>query len=258
MHFEILTVQATQPNTGAAGVVTASLDNLTIKNGRGSIAVITSWATRQVAGFSQLLFPSGHDTTRGYRAGVAIGTGQCVLPFGEQMKVEAQEVLAPTIAGSNVAGDIELDSHLIWYENFEGIKMRTISAAELDSRGYQLTTIESSIAAVATGAYSEEAISSDSDLLKANTDYAVIGMSSRTAAHALTLKAPDFGNVRIGCPGHLRPEITSQWFKVLSKMHNKALIPVINSGNRAQINIGFCGDENAATTLVTAYLARLK
>jgi len=257
MHYEIVTAQATQPNTGAAGTANTG-DSLTVKNGKGKICTLAGWATRQVAGFSQIIVPSGHDTTRNYRAGVAIGAGQLVMPLDLQMKFDAQEVIASTIAGSNTAGDIELDSFLIYYQDFPGISMKTITAEQMESRVEKFTTIESTVTAVATGQYAEEGIVTDSDLLKANRDYAVIGMSSRTAAHALTIKAPDFGNVRVGCPGNLRPELTNQWFALLSRVHGLPLVPVFNTGNKAQIQIGFAMNETAADTVVTAYLAMLK
>jgi len=256
MHYEVVTSIATAPNTGAAGAPLTG-DSLTIKNGQGKIRLLSAWATRQVAGFSQIVVPSGHDTTRNWRAGVAAAAGQLTLPLGVSMNFDAQEVIASTIAGSNTAGDIEQDSFLIWYENFPGINMRTLAADAVDKRTKKLCTIESSIAAVATGQYVSEAITADSDLLQANTDYAVMGMSSRTAAHNLTLQAPDFGNARVACPGNLRPELTNQWFMVLSRAHGLPLVPVFNSGNKAQVNIGFSADENAAATVVTLYLAML-
>ena len=256
MHFEILTIQATQPNTGLAGTANTG-DSLTIKNGRGKIHTVAGWASRQVAGFSQFVVPSSHDTTRGYRAGVPIDLGNLTLPLPFEHKFEPQELISSTIAGSNTAGDIELDSLLIYYENFPGISMRAITAQQLDSRTKKLTTVESSVAAVATGQYSEEAITADSDLLKANTDYAVIGISGRTAAHAYTLKGPDFGNIRVGVPGNLRSEITNQFFAVLARIHNLPLIPVFNSGNKAQTQVGFVMNETAAATVVTLHLAEL-
>jgi hypothetical protein len=258
MHFEILTTKATAPTaTGAAGTPNTG-DSLTIKNAKGKIFVMAGWASRQVAGFAQVIVPSGHDTTRNYRAGCPIGAGLMTMPMDMRMPVEAQEVIAETIAGSAVAGDIELDSMLLFYENFPGIDMKTMSPDAVESKAEKFLTIESSVAAVATGEYSEEAITADSDLLKANRDYAVIGMTSRTAAHALTLKAPDFGNVRIGVPGALKPEIANQFFFLMSRVHGKPLVPVFNSGNKGQVQVGFCADENAAATLVTLYLALLK
>jgi hypothetical protein len=257
MHIEILTTQATAASTGAAATANTG-DSLVIKNGKGVIKSLCSWASRQVAGFTQTIVPSSHDTTRGYRAGCPIGTGLMTVPLGLSLEFSGQETIAQTIAGSAVAGDIELDSHLLFYADFPGIQMRSISDAQLRSRMDMLLSVESSIAAVATGQYSEEAITADSDLLRANRDYAVIGMTSRTAAHALTLKAPDFGNARIGVPGALRPELGAQFFAMLSRIHGLPVIPVFNSGNKAQVSVGFCADENAAATLVTLHLALLK
>lgn len=256
MHFEIVTAIATAPNLGAAGAALTG-DSLTVKNGKGKICTLAAWSTRQVAGFSQYIVPSGHDTTRNYRAGVSIGTGQLTMPVDMEMDFDAQEVIASTLAGSAVAGDIELDSLLVFYNDFPGIQMRSITPQAMESRVKKFTTVETSVVAVATGQYSTAAVTASSDLLKANTDYAVIGMNSRTAAHALIVQAPDFGNVRVGVPGNLRPEVTNQWFMLLSRAHNKPLVPVFNTGNKAQVNVGFCGDENAATTLITLYLAML-
>jgi hypothetical protein len=259
MHIEIVSAIATQPNTGLAATALTG-DSLTVKNANRSkkVQIIAAWSTRQVAGFMQLIFPSGHDTTRGFRCGLPIGAGSLTLPLGEQIEVQPQETLADTIAGSNVAADIEQDSFLIHYEDMPGIDARLISYTELTRRGEKRTTIESSVAAVATGQYSEELINADSDLLLANRDYAVVGMQSRTAAHNLTLRGPDLGNVRIGCPGNLRPELTNQWFSLMSKAHGIAAIPVINSGNKGSTFVGFSADENAAATLVTLQLVLLK
>lgn len=259
MHFEMVTALATAAaTTGTAGTALTG-DSLTVKNGKGKIHTLAGWGSRQTAGFGQIIVPSGHDTTRNYRAGLAAAlTGQVMMPLDMQMNLEAQEVMALTLGETAVAGDIALDSYLVFYENFPGINMRTITPQAMESRVDKFTTVESSITAVATGQYVSEAITADSDLLKANRDYAVMGMTSRTAAHALTLQAPDFGNVRVGIPGMLRSEVTNQFFMLLSRVHNLPLVPVFNTGNKAQVNIGFCSDENAAATVVTMYLAMLK
>lgn len=259
MHLEVVSAGAIQPNTGAAGVVFTG-DSLTVKNARsGGIAILALWSTNQVAGFNQVTFPSGHDTTRGYRSGSPIGLNPCQLPLGASIPVTPQELLSITIAGSNVAADLEQMSMLIRYKDLPGIDARLITADQAESRTEKMTTIEASITSVAGPGYSgEEAINADSDLLLANRDYAVLGMSSRTLAHALTLRGPDLGNVRVAVPGLLRNEITSQWFSLLSRAHKEPLVPVINSGNKNSTLIGVAVDENAGTFLVTLYLALLK
>src|SRR5262249_42443758 len=139
------------------------------------------------------------------------------------------------------------------------VDARLITGSQLDQRVEKYTTIETSVASSAGPGYSGEvAITTSSDLLMANRDYALIGMSSRTLAHCLTVKGPDIGNVRLACPGVLRQELTSQWFAMLSRAIGKPMIPVINSGNKSQTLVGVAVDENAGTFLVTMYLALLK
>lgn len=260
MHFEIVSAGAVAPSTGAAGVVFTG-DSLTVKNaniGKG-VSIIAAWQTNQVAGFGQIVFPSGHDTTRGYRAGTPIGVNPAILPFGQSMKVQPQELLTITLAGSAVAGDVEQLSMLLHYGDLPGINARLMSANQIESKVESYTTIEQSITSSAGPGYSGEVvINTTTDLLRANRDYAVLGMSCRTQVHALTLRGPDLGNVRIGCPGVLRPELESQWFTMLSRAHNMPLVPVINSGNKNSTFIGVAADENAGTFLVTLYLALLK
>lgn len=261
MHLQLLTATTIAPGATGAAANAVTGDSLAVQNSRGSagVKILSVWQTNQVAGFGQIAFPSAHDTTRGYRAGTPIGVNPALLPFGVTIDLNPQELLAITLAGSAVAGDVEQMSMLIRYGDMPGIAGRFISAQELDSKTAKLTTIEQSIVSVAGPGYSGEvAINTTSDLLLANRDYAVIGMTSRTAVHAVTLRGPDFGNVRIGAPGVLRPEIAAQYFALLSRIHGEDTVPVINSGNKAATFVGVATDENAGTFVVTLYLALLK
>lgn len=260
MHFELVSATAIQPNTGGAGVVITG-DSLTVKNATPSAGcdIIALWGTNQVAGFAQVTFPSGHDTTRGYRAGTAVGVNPALVPLGLRIPVTPQELMTLTIAGSNTAADVEQVSMLIRYGNLPGVTMRSMHAKDVESRMAKLTTIEASISSTAGPSYgTAELITSDSNLLLANRDYAVLGASSRTAVNCIWMQSPDWSNVRIGVPGVLRNELTTQFFKLLSASQNEPLVPIINSGNKESINIGVTTDENAGTFLTTWYLALLK
>lgn len=260
MHFELVSAGAVQPNTGGAGVALAG-DSLTVKNAMQSAGcdIIAMWATNQVAGFSQVTFPSGHDTTRGYRAGTAIGVNPSLIPLGLRIPVTPQELMSLTIAGSNTAADVEQLTMLIRYGNLPGVTMRSMHARDLEGRIQKMTTIEASITSTAGPSYgTAELITSDSNLLLANRDYAVLGASSRTAVNTIWMQSPDWSNVRIGVPGVLRNELTTQFFKLLSASQGEPLVPIINSGNKESINIGVTTDENAGTFLTTWYLGLLK
>jgi hypothetical protein len=259
MHIEILTVSATAAATTGSAAAAVGTDSLVIKNGDGDIDIIAAWQTNQTAGFGQIIFPTAHDTTRGFRANAPIGTNVSLIPFGTQMRVRPQETLAVLIGATAVAGDVETISFLMRYKNLPGINARLLSAAQVEQRTEKLTTIENSLASTAGPSYgTPELFTTDSDLLQANRDYAILGMTSRTAVHAIYALTPDAGNVRFGCPGILRQEITSQWFMLQSRIHGEPLVPVFNTGNKTQCQIGVVTDENAGTFVVDLVLALLK
>jgi hypothetical protein len=259
MHIEMITASATAAATTGTAATAVGTDSLVVKNGEGDIDIIAAWQTNQTAGFGQIIFPTAHDTTRGYRVNAPVGVNIAVLPFGKQMRVKAQETLAVTIAATAVAGDVENMTMLVRYKNMPGINARLITAQQAETRMEKLTTIENSLASTAGPSYgTPETFIADSDLLLANRDYAILGMSCRTQVHAIYVNTPDGGNVRFGCPGVLRQEIASQWFMLQSRLHGEPLVPVFNSGNKNQCLIGVVTDENAGTFVVDVLLALLK
>jgi len=261
MHIELLTATATAPGAAGAAAAAVAGDSLTVKNSNASRSVLMAavWATLQAtAGFAQIAFPSAHDTTRGFRCGVPLSSTELLMPMGLTMKPRPQELLSITLAGSATAGDVEQLSALMFYEDLPGISQRLMSAQEVDSKAKRITTVEASIVSAAGPGYSgTELINADSDLLKANTDYAVMGITTRSRVHAVWLQGPDTGNVKVGSPGMQRFEIASQFFMLMSRVHGIKSVPVINSGNKASTNIGVHTDENAGTFVATLHLAEL-
>lgn len=257
-HLEIVSCAATAAaTTGSAGVALGG-DTLTVKNGR-NIDILAAWQTNQTAGFGQLIFPTAHETTRGYRANVPIGINPALFSFGSKMRVESQETLAPLIAATAVAGDVENLTFLLRYNDSPGMDAKLITPEEVNRRVEKWTTIENSLASTAGPSYgTPETFIADSDLLKANREYAILGMTPRTAVHAIYAQTPDGGNVRFGCPGVLRQEITSQWFMLLSRAHGEPLVPVFNSAGKGNCFVGVVTDENAGTFVVDLHLALLK
>lgn len=257
-HMEILTASATAAATTGTAAAAVGTDSLMLKKG-DRINIMAAWQTNQTAGFGQLIFPTAHDTTRGYRANVPVGVNPALFSFGSRMLVQSQETLAPVIAATAVGGDVENMSLLLRYENSPGMDAHLIGPAELQRRVEKYLTIENSLASTAGPSYgTPETFIADSDLLLAQREYAILGLSPRTQVHAVYVQTPDAGNVRFGCPGILRQEITTQWFPLLSRLHGEDLIPVFNSSGKGNCFIGVVTDENAGTFVVDAHLALLK
>jgi hypothetical protein len=180
------------------------------------------------------------------------------LSMGSSMEVTPQEVVSVTLAEAATSGDVAQLSFLTMYDEEHG--QRLSDFRDVQSRTECLTTVETSLASVA-GVYGPAGgtlINAGSDLFRANREYAVLGASSRTRVHAVSIMGPDTGNDRIGCPLMLRPEVTSQWFRLLSLNLGLPTIPIINSGNKSSTVLQVVTDENAGTFLVTLHLALLK
>lgn len=257
-HIEMLTAAATAAATTGTACTALAGDNLVVKNA-SKIEIMACWQTNQTAGFGQLIFPTAHDTTRGYRANAPVGTNPALIAFGSRMEIQPQETLAPIIAATAVAGDVENVSYLLRYQDSPGMDANLISPDEVMRRVEKWTTIENSLASTAGPSYgTPELFTTDSDLLQARRDYAILGMTPRTAVHAVYCQTPDGGNVRFGCPGILRQEVTSQWFMLLSRIHGEPLVPVFNSSGKGNCFIGVVTDENAGTFVVDLHLALLK
>lgn len=257
MHLQLTTATATAPGAGGAAATAVSGDSLTTLNGKGKARIVAAWGTAQTAGFCQLAFPSGHDTTRGYRVGTSTGVNPFLLPPGLELPITFQEVVTATIAGSGTAGDVEQMSLIVAYDEVPGLAQRYTSPARA-LKGEKFTSVEASITSSAGPNYSgTETIATDSDLLLPNRDYAVMGYQTRTAVHAVGFVGPDTANTRVAGPGVLRPELTSRWFLMLSSMLGAPLVPVINTGNKTTTNLFVATDENAGTFVVTLHLALL-
>jgi hypothetical protein len=261
MHHEIVSYQATAPSTGAAAAASTG-DSLTIKNCHGNALVAAMWANNQAEGFHQIIVPSGHDTTRGWRTIVEAADQTPRNNVGVPWEMEPQETAAITIAGSAVAGDIETGHLLVWYKNLPGTDARLITWEQLLERQEpnKQVTVHATITATAAGGYTgAELINADSDLLQANRDYALLGIETATPCGAVCLSGPDTGNVRTGVPGNsLRPDYCGQFFAILSRALAQAMIPVINSGNKNSTTLTVNTNENGGATLVSLNLCMLK
>jgi len=260
MHLELITATATAPGASGAAAAAVTGDSLTIKNSKTAGRIVAVWAQSQADGFAQIIKPSGHDTTRGFRQVVDPANINNLLAAGTYLDVEPQELLSVTLAGSATAGDVEQLMMQVLYEDLANVQGRFIGWAELLERGNmgKLNTIQVSMTGTAAGYTGEELITADSNLLMANRDYAVLGITTAVQCGAIYLYGPDTGYQKAAVPGGVsEADFGRDWFCSLSRAMDAPLIPVINSGNRASTYIGIVQNENNITVTASVLLALL-
>ncbi len=256
MNLDTLTFIATAPSTGAAMAI-ATGDSASVRNAAPGkdILCLAAWAKGQAVGTVQVTWPSGHDLVRGIRArtGIVANSPENLVPRGFPWPFRPQDPITVTKVGSATGGDVELFHMLMWYEDLPGTDGRLINVAQLRKFGVNVLTIEDSITITTAGQYGgSRALNAASDLLKADTDYAIVGGGAfEISAGALCVRGVDIGNLRCAIPGGYcagAPGVYNDWFMQLSEFHDLPCIPVFNSSNRAGIFVDGSGNENATAT----------
>jgi hypothetical protein len=257
------TVVATGTAIGAtiAAATIVSGDSLTIKNAplNSDVWLLNFWTDHQVAGSVRIRSPKFHDNVDAIRARAQIGVLKPLLPFGAAQRLYPQDTEIVELAGSAVAGDIESVVQVIYYADLPGQAARLFTWDAIKSKLKHIVGVRLAITLGSTVGYNgARAINADVDLLQANTDYAVLGMTTDTECAAVCLRGPDTGNLRVSVPGE--PDLTedaSWWFRLLSQHYNLPLIPVINSANKGATLIDCVNDENGGTANIVIWLGML-
>ncbi|MCH8991465.1 MAG: SDR family NAD(P)-dependent oxidoreductase [Acidobacteria bacterium] len=167
--------------------------------------------------------------------------------------------LVVDLTGSGTGSDIETACLLVYYADLPGIDSRLLRVEEVMPRIRHIVTVENTLALGTAGGYSgEEAIDAEFDLLRANTDYAILGYLVDVECACIRYRGPFSGNLGIGGPGaDTKRELTRDWFVRLSMDYDLPLIPVFNAADKSNVLIDGAQDENGADVTVTTLLAQL-
>lgn len=259
--WESIGYQATAAAATGTAATAFSGDSLNVKNAvdNTKISLLSIYSKNQTLGAQQIVAPSFSDTTRGIRwVGPA---AQIAIPFLPPMvqPLTPQELISATIIGTAVLGDIEQGILSIWYENSPGLQGSYLTPDDVRSQGVRSVTVQANITQTGAGGWTgAELITADSDLLRANTPYALLGGASGVQTTAIGVRAPDWANLRVAFPGTVdASSVTNNWFALLSDAMGMPLIPVFNSANKNNIFVDGAGDENAGVTTLNLNLVEL-
>ena len=260
MHLELITASTTAAGASGAAASPVTGDSLTIKNSLSRARVLAAWNQNQADGWMQIVKPSGHDTTRGFRQVVDASNIMNLLAAGTALEVQPQELLSCSIAGSATAGDVENMMLQVLYDDLPGVSGRFVTFDELMNRGEmgKLNTIQATLTGAAAGYTGSELITAESDLLQANRDYAVLGITTNVPVGAVFIIGPDTAYQKAAVPGGVsEADYGRDWFCSLARAFDEALIPVINSGNKNSTYFGFVQNENNVSPQVSLNLVLL-
>jgi hypothetical protein len=262
--LDTVTAVGTAIGATVAALAAVAGDSLTIKNAplTSDVFLLNFWADAQVAGSARIRSPKMHDNVDGIRSRTRLNCLEPLLPWGVPQRLYPQDTEIVELGGSAVAGDIESIVQLIYYADLPGQAGRFLSPDDLKRRLKQIVAVRLAITVGSTGAYTGgRAINGDVDLLQANADYAVMGLTSDLRVAAICLRGPDTGNLRVAVPGGADVQGAmkrgARFFRELSVDYGLPLIPVLNSANRGATQIDVMGDENGGTANVTIWLGLL-
>lgn len=256
--LETLTFVGTDPGHNSTGgvFVPASGDSLRVRASKKPRAVAL-WHHKNDSGFTRITSPRLHDGVVGLK--VTGPSGYAWLWDGD-MALEPQDTL--TIRGSGADVGYDLVSMMVAYEGLPGVQGRFISPGHLRSRAIEWATVAVGGLPATSGDYTAAVTLEDIDpnMLKAGSSYAVVGIAVEgdgTGIGVLGIRAPDWGNLRIGMPAVPGTDYLPRFFPWLSDRVGESLIPVFNADNASSILIDMVADQDFVHLYADLILARI-
>lgn len=254
LAIDTVVTSAVNPGAGPTSFgVTASGDSLTVRNFALSDYALLIQGTRRGAtsGFFRVRSPLLHDNVRGIMFTTGETPSLLGLPAEVAQKLIAQDTLIAE--GSGGAAETDLGILTIFYSNLVGTAARLHAMGDISGIQKSIKPITVAVTSSATiGAWVDTVITTTEDLTHANTDYAVLGYISNVALGWVALKGADTGNLRVGGPGSINVEDTSNYFVWQAFRHNIPFIPVFNSANKGSTFVSVV--DSAASTAATITL----
>lgn len=257
--YEVVAGRVTNPGATPTALTANTGDSFTVKNFpmESGAWLEGIWAKAGTSGVIQVRSSKLHDFTQGLRLRHQANEPRNLLPDEAMQRLHPQDNLTVEVSGSAAATDVGLLA--LYYRDLPGQDQRLAMWEQIQPRILHITAVEVSITAAGTlGDWSAgTAIDATNDLLKANTDYAVLGYHPQNEVAGIALRGPDTGNLRIGGPGSVEPIETRNWFVDQTRLKNTPHIPVINAANKGG-TLAFQVDNAAgAANLVDFILAEL-
>jgi hypothetical protein len=201
--------------------------------------------------------PKLHDAVQGIRYRAPAAVTRNFLADQAAQRLYSTDTLIPEQSGGGAETDVL--AMMIYYQDLPGASAMLALWEQVRSQIVELVTVEVAVTGpVTAGDWSAgNTLNSFTDLLKADTKYAILGYQSDTECAAVGVKGPDTSNYRVGGPGCIEPIETRDWFVSQSISRGTPHIPIINANNKGATLVHVAKATAAGTVNVCLSMAEL-
>jgi len=257
--IEIISGTVTNPSTTLTAWTMNTGDSNMVRNFNLASAahLEDAWGENTTAGALEIKSPKLHDNVQGILLNIPAATPQPRLPDQMRQLLYPQDTL--TILQSGEASGVDAGALLIAYDDLPGANARLYTWAQIQPMIKQYLTVQNNLTSSGTaGLYSTaQPINQVTDLLKANTDYALLGYAVSVTGTSIGWRSPDFSNYRIGGPCSTQIIETRDYFLRKAVTSGDAWIPVFNSANKGSTFVDCTKVATSTAVVVYTYLAQV-
>lgn len=260
MALDTVVTSAVNPGAGPTAFTTAvSGDSLVVRNFnlQTDTAKLVQLTRRGgTSGFARVRSPLLHDNVRGIMFTSGETPSLAAIPVEFAQRLTAQDTLIAE--GSGGGAETDLIILTIYYSNLAGASARLHSRGDVSGVALRMKPLTVAVTSSATiGQWVDTVITTTEDLTHANTDYAVLGYVTNVALGWVAIKGIDTGNLRVGGPGTVNAEDSSNYFLWTSERLGVPFIPVINSANKGGTFVSVVDSAASTAATITLMLVEL-
>jgi hypothetical protein len=249
---------AANPSTTFTGVTFNSGDSGAVRSFNPTDSCWLERITRSgtTSGAARVLSPLLHDNVRGITFTSPESPAVHLMPRGHGQRVYPQDTLTVQVTGGT--GETDLVALSLYYTNLPGATARLHNWADINPLIAFIKPIEVDVTNSATiGIWTDTLINTTEALLKANTDYAILGYVTDTVQCMVGVKGSETGNLRVCGPGTTASDDTSDYFVAWSDREGTPHIPVVNAANIGAIYVSTCDTVASSTPKIQLVAAQL-
>lgn len=200
-----------------------------------------------------------HDNVDGIQFDPGSSALTMLLPRSILQYLQPQDLLTFELSTAAATGKALLAAG-IYYDQLPGTMARLYSRGDIQGNVDNIKPLRVAIGSGANtaGQWLDTVLTTTENLLHANTDYAVLGISFTQAVAAVGIKGADTGNLRICATGGVNNPQGPEYFVRLSEETGLPTIPVFNSANAGGTFVSLISSAaTAAAGVVSVILAEL-